>query len=46
MKEDKKDLAAQVRDVINESLADVLGEAYVAEPKKFDLSSLSLLLLL
>ena len=37
MKEDKKDLATQVRDVINESLADVLGEAYVAEPKKFDL---------
>ena len=37
MKETKKNLAHEVKRAINESLRGVIEEAYVTEPKKFDL---------
>jgi len=37
MKNSKKNLVDELKEAINDSLGDILGEAYVAEPKKFDL---------
>ena len=37
MKSNKKDLLQEIKGAIENSLSDVLSEAYVAEPKKFDL---------